>query len=272
MNTLKTIIALGAVMLLSGTAWSGSIPEFDAVGCDADNFFASAVQYQVVICNNVDDVDYGGGVHYGVPINDYSYLSGEYFSSSASLSTDPCFGFDSAKAPAGIPNDFMWNIVLQMQPESDINLTIYDCVLQENELAIFGEAGQTGLWNWLGDLTFSKYKNPKISVSSGGVYMDGREMPGLWPEDLCRSRYTSKAHWDETIVIALPKTGHCNNRGETQEQLRAGDTITVSVDVPDDSNVDIRYGEDSVILKYIGVAQTCIGTSSPCTESACPTD
>ena len=35
--------------------------------------------------------------------------------------------------------------------------------------------------------------------------------------------------------------------------LKQGDMIKVKIDIPGTNSCDIRYGEDSIIVKYIGV-------------------
>jgi hypothetical protein len=68
--------------------------------------------------------------------------------------------------------------------------------------------------------------------------------------------YTSKAHWDESIVIALPETGMYKDNGDQSFQLVQGDIIKVKVQVPTFNTTDIYYGADSVVLKYIGMSNT----------------
>ncbi len=42
--------------------------------------------------------------------------------------------------------------------------------------------------------------------------------------------------------------------------LSQGDMIEVRVDIPGNSTCDIRYGEDNVVLKYIGMIGTAYMT------------
>jgi hypothetical protein len=271
---------MGAVFMIAGSAWAGNTPEFDAVGCDNQNVFASNnnVQFQGSIFNNGDP---GTG-----PVNLWSdfrglwtpdYLNGpsvymEYFDQTAGqLFRDPCFGefgLFSALTDAWNEAIYEWSIVLQMKPESDINVNIYDCVLKHNEFDPYGGAEQTGRYraSW-GQLMFVPSANPIMSVTAyPGEYatpgfetpftLDARTLPGLQTCAMKDKLYTSKALWEEGIVCVLPETGSNNSLGETVYNLKHGDRIKVKVQVPYNNTADIRYGEDSVILKYIGIVGT----------------
>jgi hypothetical protein len=112
--------------------------------------------------------------------------------------------------------------------------------------------------------------NPKITVKAtaglnnynyGTVTLDARKMPTLCKTELDQKYYTSKAHWEEGIVIALPWTGCYNSSGGMEYDLRAGDKITVLVEI-DNTPVDIYYGQDNVILKYVGMLGTQVFASN----------
>ena len=93
------------------------------------------------------------------------------------------------------------------------------------------------------------------------MVLDARTLPGLVTVALDGVSYTSKAHWPEGIVMALPKTGKTNSSGQNEYNLKQGDIIHVTVEIPPDTNtVDVWYGEDSVLLKYIGIIGTDIST------------
>ena len=155
-----------------------------------------------------------------------------------------------------------------MKPESDINLNIYDCVLKHNEQNIWMEAEQTGRYraDW-GQLFFVPSANPSVTATaSPGQYatpgftspiiMDARTLPGLNIVALDDMLYTSKALWEEGIVMVLPETGTQNTTGQTVYNLKQGDSIHVTIQIPFNNTADIRYGQDSVILKYIGIYGT----------------
>jgi co-chaperonin GroES (HSP10) len=68
--------------------------------------------------------------------------------------------------------------------------------------------------------------------------------------------YTSKALWSEGLVMALPQTGNTNASGQAEYNLKQGDKIYVKVEIPGNNTVDLFYGQDNVILKYIGIIGT----------------
>jgi len=271
----KVMLILLAVMFVASTAWAGNIPEFDAVGCDTQNVFArtNIAQYGQVAQWNWGPLG---------PINDYSDFTTrtpfgwtyEYFRQTAGqLFADPCFGcFGLLSALTDSYNEsvYEWYIYLQMKPESDLNINIYDCVLKHNEQwpmgpGIWGAAEQTGRYraDW-GQLIFVLGGNPSIYVEAyPGQYatpnftapfiMDARTLPGLDIVALDGVLYTSKALWSEGIVAVMPETGVTNASGQTMYALKHGDRIYVKITIPQFNTADIRYGADSVIVKYIGI-------------------
>jgi hypothetical protein len=248
-------------VFLAGTAWAGNIPEFDAVGDDSQNFFARTNGiYQIVIQNN--------------PIEAASNFAAESFVTQAGLQLpDPCWGFlglTSALTDAWNQGIYRWRIVLQVKPESDINVNIYDCVLKHNETNIFQYAEQTGRYraDW-GQLFFVPTANPSMTVRAlpgpfatpgfappMSLTLDARALPTLELIPMDGQLYTSKAHWPEGLVMALPQTGNTNASGQTEYNLKQGDVIEVTVAVPYNNTVDLYYGRDNVLLKYIGVIGT----------------
>ena len=285
MKSCKLFIIVGIVILLAAPTWAGNIPEFDAVGCDNLNYFAAAnaVQHGQVIANNVGP--------YG-PINWYSFfppvfnpltgdlIDGEWFTTTAGQPfPDPCFPqYLSMLTDAWNEATYDWWIVLQMKPESDINLNIYDCVLKHNEFSLWGGAEQTGRYraDW-GELFFIPTANPSITVEAipgefatpgfvAPFLMDARTLPGLNLVSMDDVLYTSKAHWEEGIVMVLPMTGTQNVAGDTVYNLKQGDRIHVTVTVPFNNTVDLRYGPDNVMLKYIGIVGTWY-YGQPCVEN-----
>ena len=105
--------------------------------------------------------------------------------------------------------------------------------------------------------------NPKVTVIAypgpghtagfcDPFMMDARRMPTLKKKVLNQQFYTSKALWDESIVMVLPQSGDTNCDGDQMHTLHSGDMIEVIVEL--DSNVAyVRYGSDNVSLKYVGL-------------------
>jgi hypothetical protein len=245
------------VAFISAPALAGNIPEFDAVGDDSANFFNDFIK-DMVVANNIDAS--------GTVINNFSDFTAESFNTSASGDDpSPCFpGYADYKAGPWFPNFFAWRIVLQMAPETDLDLNIRDCVLKENNRNIWFYAQQTGRWRASnGRLVFAKNKNPRVSVralpgikqpaSARPFYMDARTMPQLNLRCLDNQLYTSKALWEEGIVMKLPEPGTRNRCGEDVFVLREGDLLDVRFDIPWDNPVDIYYGTDNVVIKYVGI-------------------
>jgi hypothetical protein len=236
----------------------------------------------------------------------------EFFENSAGQCwRDPCFGFferstdgsraivdsicgfvpcipyyeyyESALTDAYNEGIYTWQIVLQMKPESDINLKIQDCVLKHNGVRPWDpycfqhdddflhggdDAEQTGRYraSW-GQLFFVPSANPVVTVKAipgpfatpgftDPVTLDARQMPGLGSVPLEQALYTTKAVWEEGIVMVLPETGTTNQSGETVYNLKQGDKINVTVAIPPNNSVDVRYGPDNVLLEYVGIVGT----------------
>jgi len=264
---MKKLICIVIFALMTAAPALAAQPEFDAVGSDDTNIFAmdNKLQFGAVI-ENVSG-PYG-------PINlDSNFGIREGFSQTAGqLFPDPCFDkLDSALTDQGNSASYSWTIVLQMKPQSDIDLNIYDCVLTRDMTNIFGSADQTGrVRDWYGHMIFNPFANPRVTVKAypgpyategfpyEGMIMDGRLMPTLCRVAMDEVLYTSKAHWDETLVLVRPHTGCRNQSGQTMVDLKQGDSITITVDIPGNNTVDVRYGSDSVLLQYIGIEGTYV--------------
>ena len=251
------------VAFVSVPALAGNIPEFDAVGDDSANFFNDFIK-DMVVAANIDAS--------GVVINNFSDFTNypvgapwEFFATSASGDDpSPCFpGYADYKAGPWFPNHFEWRIVLQMAPETDLDLNIRDCVLKENQRNIWFYAQQTGRWRQSnGKLVFNRSMNPRVTVTAlpgirqGGAapfIMDARRMPGLGLTALDHKLYTSKALWEEGIVMKMPEPGTFNQLGQPVFVLREGDLLLVRFDIPWNNPVDIYYGPDNVVIKYVGI-------------------
>jgi hypothetical protein len=266
MKLFKFAVVLSAIVLISAVAWAGNTPEYDAVGYDYLNFFSQGTVYYQVVNNGPNSF----------LEQDSAFLRERFDTNAGQLKASPCYGIPAALTDVWNEGTYEWYIVLQMKPEADINLNIYDCVLKHNETNIFEFADQTGRYRmpW-GELMFNAAWNPLVSASARpGPYattafaewynatgdeliLDARTLPGLVSVPLDGVSYTSKAHWPEGLVLAAPKSGMTNGSGQMEYNLKQGDLIHVTVEIPPDSNtVDVWYGPESVILKYIGIINT----------------
>lgn len=266
----KLALLIMLVTFISTPAFAGNIPEFDAVGDDSNNFFNDFIQTMVsdnnLDYNNVNLNQNSDFTNIGTVNEDGELCPWEYFETSASgPANSACFpGYSDYKAGPWFPNFFEWNIVLQMAPETDLDLMIRDCVLKENQRNIWFYAQQTGRWRQNnGKLVFNKLMNPRITVTAipgpqqpanaAPFYMDARKMPNLGLVTLDHKLYTSKALWQEGIVMKMPEPGSFNQAGEPVFVLREGDQLNVQVDIPFNNPVDIYYGPDNVEVKYVGI-------------------
>lgn len=266
----KIIFALVAVMFLVTPAMAGNQPEYDAVGCDATNFFNDFIK--VAVCEN--------GTLFGDRLNEYSAFAQEFFQTTAGqLFPDYCFGalcqgeatYRSALTTPYNESIYRWQIVLQKKPESDIDLNIRDCVIKHNEFDIWTGAEQTGRFRWpYGDLSiWIENAQPLVTVwAYPGEYatpgftnrflMYARPVPGLNGRvPLNGVAYTSKALWEESIVMELPwLPGDTDAMGNPMYHLHQGDYLNIEIRIPFQNTVDLFYGPDNVVLKYIGIVGT----------------
>lgn len=281
-----------AMALISAPAFAGNRPEFDAVGDDSANFFNGFVETGVIgnafdgygnpINVFSDFTEYTSTVDYStcsVASEDYPYSKGDvpwefFYNTAGTPYPDPCFpGYLSALTDVYNEGVYEWQIVLQMKPESDLNLNIRDCVLKHNEFNPYFSADQTGRYRqpW-GQLVFLPGCNPQVTaLALPGPYrtsgfkcplvLDARVLPGLGLVPLTQAFYTSKGIWEEGLVVALPQTGTVNQSGQTEYNLKQGDKIYVRIDIPGCNTVDVRYGASSVVAKYIGVVGTELDTA-----------
>lgn len=274
----RFLVITAAVALMCSPSFAGDQPEFDTVGCDATNYFNDLV----------DDLVTEGNLYYdGTKINEYSDFTGlfdpkdldnmEYFRQTAgALKADNvCFpGYMNALVDAWNSAEFTWKIVLQKKPQSDLDINIRDCVVKHNSFTIFGAssgegAEQTGRFTWpWGEVDFWRDSNPMITVEAlPGQYstigfdlpqlLVGLMTPSLEPIALSRAYYTSKAVWEESIVAVMPETGDpLTVASGPGFRLKAGDMIKVYIEVPGTNTADIRYGQDNVTVKYVGIHGT----------------
>jgi len=253
----KLALLVMLLAFITTPAFAGKTPEFDAVGDDSANYFNDFIRTMVSDHNE----NYNG-----VNLNQNSAFYNEYFSTAASgpIASAIFSGYSDYKIGPWFPTSYEWNIVLQMAPETDLDLQIRDCVLDVNQRDMWFYAQQTGRWRENnGQLVFTAAMNPRITVvaapgpkqpaSATAFYMDARKMPNLGLVTLNSRLYTSKALWEENIVMKLPIAGGYNKDGEPTFVLREGDVINVVIDIPWNNPVDIYYGPDNVVIQYVGM-------------------
>ncbi len=260
----KCMLIIFFALLSAQCVIAGSRPEFDGVGDDSSNYFNNFIS-EMVIDEAVDG--------FGNKINEYSNFGQEYFTNTAgALYPDPCFpGYLSSLVDAWSAATYEWQIVLQMRPQSDIDLDITNCVINFIDNNIWTGAAQTGRFRapW-GQIFFLPYANPSVTVRAypgpyatpgfkDPFYLDARVGFKTFPLD--RALFTGKALWNANIVMALPETGQLNSMGENCFNLKMGDLIKVTIGVPNNNSVNIRYGKDSVLVRYIGVIGTEYSTA-----------
>ena len=288
----KALMILLTAAFIAAPAFAGNTPEFDTVGDDSNNIFNDTIRDMVV--RNVTRGEVDGDLWLRInKDSDFPYDEetdyGEYFQAPCmALTADACFAYlrclktDDSQGliyrtcmvpPYSGEKTFKWQIVLQLMPESDIDLLIRDCVMKHNEFCVWYGAEQTGRYRtpW-GQLAYDLPANPSVSVvckpgpcSANGfdtpLTMDALMHPTLGTTALNGKLYTSKALWSEGIVLSLPEEGIANSLGDIMHQLNQGDQIEVTVTVPHINTTDLRYGSDNVSLEYIGVVGTGIVAS-----------
>jgi hypothetical protein len=267
----KIVLSFIVAVFAAAPAYAGGRPEFDAVGDDSANYFNDVTRERVVLQNLSEGLkvnEYSDWLNYPESINDVRVWE-DFLNTAGVLYPDPCFeNYVSAFVDAGNSAAYTWRIVLQMKPQSDIDLNIADCVMKQGGSNIWTDAQQTGRYRsaW-GRLFFVPDANPSLTVRAipgpfatpgfkKPFHMDGRFLPGLDLLCLNDALYTSKAIWEEGVVIALPRTGKTSSCGEFMYNLKQGDVIEVTISVPGSNTADIRYGKDNVSLEYIGIQGT----------------
>ena len=281
MDIKKILVLIVAMALMCTPAFAGEQPEYDVVGCDADAAFNDFIK--VLVCQQ----NAGFGTY--TLLNQFSNFCFYNTTTAAydcrntngrehwvppsipGAGLDPCFtppftGLPNqllAKVGAGNPGTWKWIIVLQKKPETDLNVNIVDCVVKMNSPTMFGDeafegAFQTGwmLYPW-GELAFDLTRNPKITVNAlpgpfagftAPFNVNSRTLTGLSVVPLLDAYYTSKGPWEEGIVVAKPVTG---DPGQTT--LIQGDALEITITLPPTNTADVRYGQQSVVVKYVGI-------------------
>lgn len=261
----KALLIMVAVAFLSVPALAGDRPEFDAVCDDDGNYFNDIAQNLTSAANpwnaNSDWCPIAAGAR-------------EVFLPPVQLTPDLCFpNYDSAFTQWRRPAVYVWRIVLQMDPQSDLDIKIRDCVVKHNSKTAFGTnpfegASQTGRYELPdGTPVFVIGANPQVTaVAIPGPYavfgftvpfdLVNRTQGGLFELPFRDLAYTSKAIWEESLVARMPEYLVPNLSGGVEFPLSAGDIIEVTIFMPPTNVVDVRYGEDNVEVKYVGIDST----------------
>ena len=262
----RLLLVLIAVAFMCTPVLAGDRPEFDCVGDDSANFFNDAVK-ALVVANNPWNLasDFSDAALFAVP---------EAFIPPVQLTADLCFpGYLSAYTQWHRPARYTYYITLQMDPQTDLDINIRDCVSKHNSTTIFGEgpfdgAEQTGrTWDWLGNPIFNPGANPLVTARAlpgpnaafgfaAPFTLVNRTQGGLFLLPFENLLYTSKAVWEEGLVARMPEFMVPNLSGGTEYPLSAGDIIRIDIDMPATSTTDVRYGSDNVCIKYVGVTGT----------------
>jgi hypothetical protein len=285
----KVIGLVVAALFLCTPAFAGDQPEYDTVACDATNFFNGFVKK--IVCEE--------NLYAGVErINEHSDWTPidagerEFFQSNGGQpKPDMCFNwpargllYNSRLAEAFNNRWFRWQIVLQKKPQTDLNVNIVDCVTKPNATTVFGSAPfdgaeQTGRYSgFLSPGTFWLVTaNPRITVTavpgpladpafatSGAFTLNARVMPGLGSVPLKGALYTSKALWEEGLVVEMPLDGGTDVDLKPTYRLFEGDALNIYVAVPGESTASIRYGRDNVSVKYIAIHGTEYKAETQC--------
>jgi hypothetical protein len=269
----RIITVVATLAILSSPALAGDRPEFDCVGDDSKNFFNDIIKEMVILENGWNlNSDFTNVMYEGEMM--------EYFIAPVQLTDDICFmslappntdadiPYQSALTQWRRPAVYNYQIVLQMDPQSDLDINIVDCVVKHNSQVVFGVnpwegADQTGRYQMPnGDSFFLDQANPQITVVAhpgphavfgfdNEFTLNARRQPGLVDTvALIDAYYTSKALWEEDLVVVMPMYN------APEYPLSAGDMINIEIKIPSTSPVDIRYGEDNVCIKYVGITGT----------------
>jgi hypothetical protein len=269
----RALLLVVAFAFMCVPAMAGDRPEFDCVGDDSANFFNDFIKEMVVANNPWNDLS--NFLNIPAPDPDCDECDPpepyEFFTNPTQITDDDCFpGYLSSRTGRRQVRIYEWQIVLQMDPQSDLNINIVDCVLKENSSVVFGEqsgAGceQTGRYTMpSGRPVFNILANPRMTAEAipgefavagfeDPFYLVNRTLGGLNLLEFRALLYTSKCIWEEGLVARMPEWRRLNLSGQWEYPLSAGDKIKIEVQTSPFSPVDIRYGADNVCVKYIGV-------------------
>jgi hypothetical protein len=262
----KALLIMVAVAFLSVPALAGDRPEYDAVGNDSDNYFNDLVK---------DIVDQFNPWNTN---SDFSPVEG--FDAPSQLKTDGvCFpGYEQSLTRRRAAKTYVYRIVLQMDPQTDLNINIRDCVVKYNSFTAFGDsdgegAAQTGRTeDFWGTPLWDATRNPRVTAIAypGPFAVNGFDAPffltnrtqgALVDTPLVNLLYSSKGLWEEGLLVRMPmdlvQAPPPPPGGSAVEwTLSAGDFIEVRIDIPRTNPTDIRYGKDNVTIKYVAITGT----------------
>jgi hypothetical protein len=260
----KTLLIMVAVAFMCVPALAGDRPEFDAVGDDSANYFNDLVK-DLVVANN----PWNTNSDWEFPVEPV-----EYFVPPTQLLTDGvCFpGYEQSLTRRQSARSYVWRIVLQMDPQTDLNINIRDCVVKYNSFTAFGDtdgegAAQTGRTeDYWGNPLWDPNRNPRVTATAfpgpfavngfdGPFVLTSRSQGGLILMPIQNLLYSSKGLWEEGILVRMP-IDFIAAPGGVESTLSAGDIIEVRIDIPNTNPTDIRYGRDNVVIKYIGITGT----------------
>jgi hypothetical protein len=265
----KALLIMVTMAFLSTSAMAGERPEFDAVGDDSANY-SNCLAEQLVVGSNPWNTN-----------SDFTLVEKESFVAPVQLTNDLCFPeYLSAYTQMHRAAQYKYRIVLQMDPASDLDISIRDCVTQNNSTTAFGSSPEDGAFqtgravDFLGFPWFIEGANPTVTaIAYPGdtavygfdlpFYLTSRTQGALDTKDLRDLLYTSKAIWQESLVARMPEYGVTaasnagdESMGSTEFPLSAGDIIEVTINIPYNGVTDVRYGQDNVTIKYVGVTGT----------------
>ncbi|MCP4114919.1 MAG: hypothetical protein GY737_05835 [Desulfobacteraceae bacterium] len=265
MELIRPLIVVLLFVVTGSQAYGGGRPEFDAVGNDSLNYFNDAVTALVLTANPWNTKsDFTGNPFPGM----------EYFNPPVQLTGDLCHdGYRSAYTQWRRPARYEWRIVLQMDPQSDLDISIKQCVVKHSSTTVFGkdpwEGGdQTGRYQLTdGTSVFIPGANPSITVEANPgpnavlgftspFILTCRSQGGINDLPLARLPYTGTGIWNRSLVARMPEHQRAAPNQGVEYPLSAGDTIRITIDIPFLNSVDIRYGRDNVTLRYLGVNNT----------------
>jgi hypothetical protein len=264
------IIAL-LFIVTESQVFCGGRPEFDAVGNDGLNRFNNALTAPILTANPWNTKS---------DFTEAPFPGMEYFTPPVQLTDDICYKeYRSAYTQWRRPARYEWQIVLQMDPQSDLDINIEQCVVKHSSTTAFGkvpwEGGdQTGRYQLTdGTAVFIQGANPCITVEANpgpnAVFgftspfiLTGRTQGSITELPLKRLPYTGTAIWERALVARMPEYMTTAPDGGVEYPLSAGDTIKVTIAIPFLNSVDIRYGQDNVTVRYIGVNNTIFTNSN----------
>jgi hypothetical protein len=282
---LKNALLIGVMLVcLKAVVFAGGVPEFDSVGDDTSNYFENSIIERVTAENYWNQAsDFITTSFLGTVMENDSGISVkgmEYFNPPVQITEDTCFPeYVSAYTQWRRPAEYEWQIVLQMDPQSDIDIHITECILKQGSQTAFGlkpweGSDQTGRYQLTnGTSFFITGANPSITVEAKPgpnavfgfntpFFLTSRASGGLIASPLKGLNYSAIAIWETNLVARMPEfLVNAPDHG-LEYPLSAGDTLNIKIHIPFNNCVDVRYGEDNVTIRYIGTNNTIFTNES----------